>query len=296
MAYRKLSDAEIIKTWEECGNIRETSRRLKVTYNAIYKRLKRLNLIQVPFSDTADLTARTIPEGDTLVIPDLQAPAHHPDALAFLCAIRDKYKPVNVVCIGDEIDLNFLSDFARMPEADQPHSEFAAGQNFMRALYAEFPTGVSCTSNHVEGRLTKARTRGRVLPAMLRSVEDILDAPIGWSWHSQIKMGEIIFRHGHKDVQNLKRLIVEEIPAQEGRHYSIIIGHYHQKFGMATPDIMIGGKLYWGAFTGCLINPRHQFFSYSRGYERLGALMVRDGRVLPIPMRLGPDGRWEGTL
>src|SRR5690606_20341732 len=64
MAYRKLSDAEIIKTWEECGNIRETSRRLKVTYNAIYKRLKRLNLIQVPFSDTADLTARTIPEGD----------------------------------------------------------------------------------------------------------------------------------------------------------------------------------------------------------------------------------------
>lgn len=35
---------------------------------------------------------------------------------------------------------------------------------------------------------------------------------------------------------------------------------------------------------------------YMRGYERLGALMVRDGRVLPIPMRLGPDGRWEGTL
>jgi len=48
----------------------------------------------------------------------MQAPAQHPDALPFLCAIRDRIKPTHTVCIGEELDMNWLSDFARLPEAD----------------------------------------------------------------------------------------------------------------------------------------------------------------------------------
>lgn len=296
-AHQTFSDDTIRKFWEDTGSIRETARRLKVQYNTAYSRLVRLHLIKVAAVDAGqERSTRTIPEGTTLVIPDLQAPAHHPDALAFLCAIRDKYKPVNTVCIGDEIDLNWLSDFAKLPEADQPHSEFAAGQAFMRSLYAEFPAGVACTSNHVHGRFDKARTRGRIPPGFLRPIEDIIDAPVGWSWHSELRMGDILFRHGHKDTAGLKRVILEEIPAKYGRHYSLIIGHFHSKFGQATPDLQVGGKLYYGAFTGCLVNPQHPFFGYSKGYERLGTVVVMHGRVIPVPMHLDERGRWTGQL
>ena len=103
---RVFTDEQLIKHWEDTGNIRETTRRLKATYFSVYRQLVRLNLIRSPTFDAGrqSPTARTIPEGTTLVIPDLQAPAHHPDALAFLCAIRDKYLPKNIVCIGDELD------------------------------------------------------------------------------------------------------------------------------------------------------------------------------------------------
>lgn len=303
-APKAIDEALMLRHWEDTGSIRETARRLKVSYFSVYQRLVAGGHIRTPAFDTGrPHTSRTIPEGVTLVVPDLQAPAQHPDALAFLCAVRDKYNPnskhgmrFNVVNIGDEVDLNFLSDFARLPEIDQPHSEWAAAQAFMRSFYAEFPEGVSCVSNHVEGRINKARSRGRLPPAFLRSVEDLLDAPVGWSWHSSIRMGDILFRHGHRDTTNLKRVILEEIPAETGRHSSLILGHFHSKFGQATPDLKVGGKLYYGAFTGCLIDPRHPFFGYSRGYERLGCLVVVHGRVVPVPMETDEHGRWTGKL
>jgi hypothetical protein len=300
----RLIDVELLKKhFEDTGNIRETSRRLNRSYTAVYDRLVRLNLIRAPTFDAGRVghTARTIPEATTLVIPDLQAPAHHPDALAFLCAVRDKYRSdregsFNVVCIGDELDLNWLSDFAKLPEADQPHSEFAAAQAFLRSLFAEFPEAVSCTSNHVHGRFDKARIRGRIPPAFLRPLEDLIDAPVGWSWHSSIRMGDILFRHGHKDSSALKRIIVEEIPAQHGRHLSLVIGHFHSKFGVATPDIKIGDKFFYGAFVGCLVDPSHPFFGYSKGTEKLGCAVIVHGRFIPIAMPVLENGRWSGVL
>lgn len=294
----KFSDADLKLHWDQTGNIRETARRLKVQYSAVHKRLVKGNFIHSPTfnPDRGEHTPRTIPDATTLVIPDIQAPAQHPDALAFLCALRDKYKPANVVCIGDELDLNWLSEFAKLPEVDQPHSEFAAAQSFLRALFSEFPEVVSCTSNHVHGRFDKARTRGRIPPGFLRPIEDLIDAPVGWSWHSSIRMGDILFRHGHKDTTGLKRLIVEEIPAQYGRHLSIVIGHFHSRMGQATPDIKIGDKFYFGAFTGCLIDPSHPFFGYSNGYEKIGAAVIVHGRFIPIAMPMDDRRRWTGQL
>jgi hypothetical protein len=294
---KKISDELLLKHFDDTGNIRETARRAKIQYATVYSRLVRLNAIRSPTFDPGRTgTSRTIPDGITLVIPDLQAPAHHPDALAFLCAVRDKYQPINIVCIGDEIDLNWLSDFAKLPEIDQPHSEFAAAQSFCRSLFSEFQTCTSLTSNHVHGRFDRARTRGRIPPGFMRPIEDLIDAPIGWSWHTEIKMGDILFRHGHKDLMNLKRVILEEIPAQLGRHYSLILGHYHTRFGVATPDLKVGDKLYYGAFTGCLVDPRHPFFGYSRGYEKLGTIVIVHGRVVPVAMALDEHGRWTGKL
>jgi len=295
----KFTDAELRKHWDDTGNIREAARRLKVDYKSVYNRLVAINAIRSPTFNPGGFgyQPRTIPEGTTLVIPDLQAPAHHPDALAFLCAVRDRFSPIiNTVCIGDEVDLNWLSDFARLPEADQPHSEWAAAQAFMRSLYAEFPTGVSCVSNHVHGRFDRARTRGRIPPGFMRPIEDLIDAPVGWSWHSEVRLGDIIIRHGHKDAQALKRVILEEMPAKYGRSYSLLLGHYHQKMGVYTQDIKVGSRFLWGGFTGCLVDPQHPFFGYSKSYEKLGCVVLVHGRLVPVAMDLNDNGRWTGTL
>jgi hypothetical protein len=109
-------------------------------------------------------------------------------------------------------------------------------------------------------------------------------------------MGDILFRHGHKDTAGLKRVIVEEIPAQHGKHLSLVLGHFHSKMGVATPDIKIGDKFYFGAFTGCLVDPSHPFFGYSKGYEKLGCAVIVHGRFIPIAMPVLENGRWSGVL
>ncbi len=295
---RKFSDADLRKHWEDTGSISETARRLKVQYNAAYDRLIRMNAIQQPAFkvDNNPHTARTIPDVTTLVVGDTQAPAHHPDTIPFTDAVDNEYKPQQVVHIGDEADLNFLSDWARLPEVDQPSSEWAAAQGFLRAFYARFPRGFSCVSNHVHGRVDKARTRGRLLPAFLKSVEELMDVPVGWSFHSELRCGDVIIRHGHKDTTGLKRIITEEIPAKYGRHYSLLIGHYHSRIGVATQDIKIGSKFFWGGFAGSLIDPSHPFFSYSKGAEKLGCVVIMHGRLIPIAMPLDEHGRWTGKL
>jgi hypothetical protein len=296
-APKKVDDRTLLEAWEATGSVRETARRLKIQYYSVYKRLVAGNHIRAAtFNPDRLHTTRTIPEAPSLLIPDLQAPAHHPDALPFLCAVREKYQPVNIIGMGDEVDMNWLSDFARLPEADQPHSEWAAAQSFMRSFYAEFQNGTALTSNHVEGRLLKARTRGRIPPGFMRPIEDLIDAPIGWSWHSELRMGDIIFRHGHKDTAGLKRVVLEEIPAKYGRNYSLVIGHYHGKMGVATPDLKVGDKFYWGAFCGCLVDPAHPFMAYGKGYEKLGCAVISNGRFIPVAMPVNDAGRWTGKL
>lgn len=296
---RKMTDAEVISTFQQYGTIREASRNSPLSYNSFYKQLERLGQIRTTFDMAAEGKANDItldPVKVTLILPDLQAPAHHPDALPFLLKLRDKYKPGRIIAIGDEVDFNHMSDFAKMAESDNPTGELNDAINFMRMISAEFPDVHSCVSNHVHGRVEKARQRARVAPALFKDIADILDTPPGWSWHTEIRYGDILIRHGHKDVQNLKRVILEEMPAKYGRHYSILLGHFHQKMGQHTPDIKVNDRFYWGGFTGCLINPRHRFFSYSRGYERLGTVLLVDGRIRPCAMPVDATGRWTGEL
>ena len=41
-----------------------------------------------------------------LVISDMHHPYAHPDLVPFLKAIKAKFKPTDVVCIGDEADFH----------------------------------------------------------------------------------------------------------------------------------------------------------------------------------------------
>src|SRR6202035_900902 len=99
-----------------------------------------------------------------MVISDLQAPYHHPDALKFLDAVAQKYAPDLVVSIGDEVDFGFLSKYDKYPEIDSPQGELEHALLFTEKLFERFPSALALTSNHVQGRLATARRAGRLPP------------------------------------------------------------------------------------------------------------------------------------
>lgn len=287
----------LLRAVEQLGGIRALSRKTSVPYTTIQNAWKKAgggkDVIQRAMKSRAPVE---LSGGPVLIIPDLQAPAHHPDAIPFLKEVEARYKPEHRICIGDEKDFCWLSDYAKQVEADNPEAEANAGKVFLRDLYAAFPHVWALHSNHVQGRIEKARMRARMPRWMIRDLEDILDAPLTWQWCDEIIIDDVLIRHGHKDGVNLKKTILEDIPARFGRHYSLVIGHHHSRFGQGCPDLTIGGNVYWGAFTGCLVDPTHPFFSYSRGNERLGTLVIDHGRPIPHPMKTDKHGRWTGRL
>ncbi|MCK8363719.1 metallophosphoesterase, partial [Erwinia amylovora] len=58
-----------------------------------------------------------------LVVSDLHAPFNHPDSVAFLKAIKAKYKPTRVILTGDEVDFHAISFHDSDPDLDSAGKE-----------------------------------------------------------------------------------------------------------------------------------------------------------------------------
>ena len=57
-------------------------------------------------------------------------------------------------------------------------------------------------------------------------------------------------------------------------------------------------RLFFGAYTGCLIDKDSLAFAYGKVFPRkpiLGVLMIVDGVPVNIPMILDEEGRWVGV-
>lgn len=264
-------------------------------------------------SRTAELmreeTARLAPEPDVwgryispklpdtiLCIPDLQAPYHHPDALAFLSMVAQRYKPDQVVGIGDEVDFSFLSNHDKYPETDNPVPELEGALKFMEALFKLFPSALALTSNHVHGRLATARKNGRIPPTMLRNWREIIGAPRGWEWYEEVRLGNYMFRHGDGWPKLTKAHLGYGVPDNYGQHFNVVHGHLHSLHGIEA-RLPVGDEDYYAAYTGCLINPRSKAFDYTKAPKnKLGCLVIIHGVPKRVPMRLDVIGRWIGQL
>ena len=232
-----------------------------------------------------------------LVIPDLQAPYHYPDALPFLSMVAQHYKPDSVVCIGDELDMQFLSRFDKFPELDEPKRELDRGISFLGDLFRLFPDAHALTSNHVHGRLQSARKIGRLPPQMLVSWEALCGAPAGWQWYEEVHLGDVLFRHGDKWPRLTTSHLTRDIPRHYGRHMSVVHGHLHEQHGRVGDSVLVGDDEYWAAYTGSLIDVRSKAFDYVKAPKtRLGCLVIVKGTPHRIPLRRDDLGRWTGRL
>lgn len=226
-----------------------------------------------------------------LAIPDIHYPAHHKDVFSFLKAIKKKFKPRQVVCLGDEIDAASLGDWDKDPDQPGAGDELALSVALMKQLYAIFPVVKVCTSNHTS-RIYRRAFKAGLPKKLLKSYSEILEAPKGWQWADSWEIDGVIYEHGEgfSGQQGAIKAAIQNMQ-------STVIGHLHSHAGI---QYLANAKhLIWGFNAGCLIDKTNPAFNYGKHIKAkpiVGVGIIEDGKPRFIEMKLLKNGRWVGRL
>lgn len=226
-----------------------------------------------------------------LVISDYHAPYNHPDAVRFLAACKKKYKPTDVVCIGDEADFHDSSFHDSDPDLDAAGVELEKAIKQLKPLYKLFPKCTVIESNHGSMVLRKAKV-AKIPKKALQSYNFILDAPKGWKWVFDYKLktplGPVYFCHGKSGAAG-------RLASQYGM--STIQGHFHEKAQItyiSTPE-----RLMFDCHTGCLADDTSLALGYNKINPKrpiISIVLLTNGIPEIVPMVLNTRGRWTGKL
>lgn len=226
-----------------------------------------------------------------LVIGDYHAPYNHPDALKFLTALKKKYKPTEVVSIGDEVDYHALSFHDSDPDLPSAGDELDQAIKQLRGLYKLFPKVTVIESNHGSMVLRKGLANG-MPKKVLKQYNEILEAPSTWRWlfdyTIQTPLGPVYLCHGKSGSPG-------KLASSFGM--SCIQGHFHEKAQItyiSTPE-----RLMFDAHTGCLADDGSLALGYNKINPRrpiVSSIVVENGVPHIVPMILKKGGRWIGHL
>lgn len=226
-----------------------------------------------------------------LIIPDLHAPYHHPDALDFLRAIKKKYKPQVVVNLGDEVDnhaISFHNSDSALFSADK---ELEKAIEVMQELCDIYDRMFLVSSNH--GDLKYRRLKHHGIPiAHLKSQKELYGTP-RWNWYDELILnthkGDCYVCHGRSS--NGAKLSGE-------LSMSCIQGHYHSKYSISYHSNGIEDR--YSMFSGCLVDRNSLAFAYGKlilSKPIIGAsLIMDDGSPRLIKMELNKKDRWTKYL
>lgn len=226
-----------------------------------------------------------------LVISDMHAPYSHQDTIAFLKALKKKYKFDKVVCIGDEIDGAAWSYHESNPDLPNAGLELHLAIEALKPIYKLFPKVDVLESNHGSLVYRKAMTAG--LPsAVIKAYREQIQAPKGWNWFDTLKLstplGPVFFTHG-----------MTGTAGKLSNMYSMsaVQGHYHSNSHVtwiSTPE-----RLRFDMHVGCLIDDKGLAFKYNKlspSRPILSVGIIIDGIAQIVPMVLNKKGRWTGRL
>lgn len=225
-----------------------------------------------------------------LVISDYHAPYNHPDAAAFLKAVKKKFKPTEVVCIGDETDYHALSFHDSDPDLPSAGDELVLAIKELKKLYKLFPKVTVVESNHGSMVLRKA-LHGGMPKKLIKSYNEILEAPKGWKWvfDTIIKtpLGPVYFCHG-------KTKGAGKLAASFGM--SAVQGHFHEQAQIhyiSTPE-----RLMFDAHTGCLADDNSLALGYNKINTRrpiMSVIVIVNGIPQIVPM-IVKNKKWVGKV
>jgi hypothetical protein len=223
-----------------------------------------------------------------LVISDMHIPFEHRDTFEFLAAVKKKYQPTQVVCVGDELDKHQLSFHDSDPDLPGASDELEQGIKKLQVLYKLFPVMRLIDSNHGSMVYRKAKHHG-IPRKYIKDYGDVLGAPKGWTWHMDLTLkvpggNNVYFHHGlSKDVMK----VVNQ------RGMCVVQGHYHTEFRIGysgNPQ-----SLLWGMNVGCSIDSHSLAFAYDKtnlGRPIIGHGIIINGLPKLLPIQLDKNGRW----
>lgn len=226
-----------------------------------------------------------------LVIPDIQVPFEHRDALKFLAAVNKKFRPDIVVQIGDLADQHHFSKYNNSTKGKGGKEEMTTAADSLKPLGKMFPKMYICWGNHDLRIFQKAAEAG-IDDSLLKSYEEMLQMPKGWKLNDKWEFDGVIFEHGigRSGSQGA-------IKAAMANMQSTVIGHLHSHAGI----LYYANKktLIYGFNVGALIDDRKYAFEYGRftsGKSVLGCGIIHNGLPLFVPMILNKDHNWSGVL
>ena len=223
---------------------------------------------------------------------DIHLPYHHKDSIDFLKAVKKKYKPTRVICMGDLVDNHAISYHESDPELSSPGDELEVSKFYMEELYSIFPKLDILHGNHDRLPIRKAMTAG--LPSRyIRNNHEIFEMPKDWKWHLELNITlptgmDLWLRH------NLK---TSAIDVAKYHNVSFAQGHYHERFECIWE--MTNGKSVYGITTGCLVDDKSLAMEYNKVNMRrpqLGCVIIQNGIPKLVPMELDNDRNWTGEI
>ncbi len=207
----------------------------------------------------------------------------HPEVEPFLTEVVKKFKPTEVVFLGDIIDLHGVSFHPQNPDIMSASDELTGAIEQLKPLYKKFPNAKLCLGNHDRRPFRKAADAG-IPSAFIKTYEDFLELPEGWEVGDKFFIDNIRYEHGESCAGNAGGAY-----RSCSRHrQSVVYGHWHSFAGItysATERDLI-----WGFNTGCLIDPHALAFAYGKTFPNkpvLGCGIIIDGIPFFIPMNLG---------
>ena len=224
-----------------------------------------------------------------LVISDLHAPYYHKDTIPFLKAIKEFFDPDKVVLTGDEIDGHCISFHDKDPDIPfSPSSELEKAIEHLKPIYELFNKAEVLESNH--GSLVYRRGKHGGIPrSVFKSYREILDAPRGWNWHSELILklsdGRDCYFHHGKSTNGLAVALAEGM--------NVVMGHHHSIFEIRYTQT--SSRLLWSVITGCMIDDKSLAFGYNKLQIKrpiIGCTIILDGQPKLLPMVLDSNGRW----
>lgn len=223
------------------------------------------------------------------VISDMHIPYHHQDMIAFFKAVKKKYNPDRIICIGDELDNHGMSYHESNVNLYSAGHELERARKVIKEVEDLFPDVDLVDSNHGSLYYRKAKSNGIPREALV-SYNDLLGVGDGWRWQFDLTIemsnGESCYFHHGK--------ISDVLTLSQRSGMCAVQGHYHSKFKIDHWSNTNG--LYWGMAVGCMIDDNALAFSYNKNTTDrpiIGCGIIIDGQAKLLPMIKLKNGRWD---
>ena len=232
-----------------------------------------------------------MPHQRTLNISDLHCPYHHPDSVKFLQAIKEKYDPDTVICMGDEADKHALSFHDHDPDLPSAGDELKKAKDVLQQIADIYPKVTVLESNHGSLAYRKAMSAG-IPKAYIRPYSEVLGLPT-WKWVPDLTLtlpdrSPCYWHHG-KSANSF--LALRDI----GMNF--VQAHFHEKYNIHYHGSQ--ERLKWVIATGCMVDDHSLAMAYNKTNMKrpiIGCSIIIDSHPRLLPMILKRNGRWNGRL